>query len=503
MLKLRSTLRAARLPIAIMLVVAAFVVPLAGSAPALVQAEETKTPTPEATATEEAKVNGKSDDKSGGPPETTGKPTDDDGKKPSPAPVPQPISDDQGRGVKGAAKLLDEVVAELYPDDPEKQELLASGTIGDLFRDLRSKDQVKEVTDAIKAVVKGGALVDRTVDLEGDEDIEVETDEATGKDRRLVVVSSAGKEVTIRVPVQAIENSGQFVVVTAEPIEDLDTFAQNIPLPSTAENTPGGNPFVSAIDIELTDENGNPLTEFGEDITVTLLVDPAGGDLDNVVVVFFDDKLGSWIPIAATIGSNGVVEFSVNHLTLFALLRLSQVTHTLTAGLNPVTFTGPSGTLPDAVAAQIGGSLENLLTFDVTTQSFRSFVPGASSTFNTLSALSQREALFVRVTGETVEWTETDIIPSETGLRAVAVVQGLNAIGFTGRDGTDIAEIAPSGIGIESVTRFDKTLQQWLTYVPGAPTFVNTLSSIGRLDVFFLRYSGISGTIELPEIGGE
>ena len=417
--------------------------------------------------------------------------------------VPQPLSDDQGRGVKGAASLLDEVVVELYPGDPEKQELLASGTIGDLFRDLRGKDQVSEVTDAIKQVVKGGALVDRTVDLEGDEDIETETDEATGKDRRLVVVSSAGNEVTIRVPVQAIENSGQFVLVTAEPIEDLGTFADNIPLPSTAEDTPGGNPFVSAIDIELTDENGNPLTEFGEDLTVTLQVDPAGGDLDKVVVVFFDDKLGSWIPIAATVGSNGVVEFSVNHLTLFALLRISQVTHTLTAGLNPVTFTGPSGTLPDVVAAQIGGSLENLLTFDVTTQSFRSFIPGASSTFNTLNALSQREALFVRVAGDAVEWTETDIIPSETGVRTVAVVPGLNAIGFTGRDGTDIAEIAPADIGIESVTRFDTTLQQWLTFVPGAPAFVNTLTSIGRLDVFFLRYSGTSGTIDLPEIGAE
>jgi hypothetical protein len=32
---------------------------------------------------------------------------------------------------------------------------------------------------------------------------------------------------------------------------------------------------------------------------------------------------------------------------------------------------------------------------------------------------------------------------------------------------------------------------------------VNTLISIGRLDVFFLRYSGVSGTIDLPEIGAQ
>ncbi|HJM89109.1 MAG TPA: hypothetical protein QF624_05710 [Dehalococcoidia bacterium] len=415
------------------------------------------------------------------------------------------ISDDRGRGINGATSRLDEIVLELYPDDPDRQELVAAGTIGDLFRDLRGKDQVKEVTDALKAAVKGEALIDRTVDLESDEDVTTEVDKATGKDRRVVIVSSASNEVTVRVPVQAIEKSGQFVAVDVEPIEDLTTFSASIPLPSTTVDTTddSGTPIVTAIDVELTDENGTPLTAFDEDLTITLQVDPATKNLDSLVVASFNDRSASWTPIAATVSSNGVVEFSVNHLTLFALLRMVEVTHTLSAGLNSVTFTGPSGTLPGAVAAQIGNSLENLLTFDVPTQSFLSYAPGASATFNTLEALSQREALFVRVTRGPVAWTETDIIPSATGSRTVAVVQGLNAVGFTGRDGTDVAEIASLDAGIESVSRFETATQRWLTYVPGAPTFANSLTSIGRLDVIFVRYSGPAGLIELPEVGGE
>ncbi|MDP6604933.1 MAG: hypothetical protein QF664_01550 [Dehalococcoidia bacterium] len=177
------------------------------------------------------------------------------------------------------------------------------------------------------------------------------------------------------------------------------------------------------------------------------------------------------------------------------------MTHLLTGGLNPITFTGASGTTPQAIAAAIGAPLENLLTFDGSTQTFRGFVPGAPSIFNTLDQLTQRGALFLRVAeGEVVEWVDTDIVVSDNGERSVPLIPGLNAVGFTGDDGAPIAELlSDAGAGVISASHFDTSLQQWLTFVPGAPVFANTLRVLDRLDVVFVRYSGPSVMWMLPE----
>ena len=53
-----------------------------------------------------------------------------------------------------------------------------------------------------------------------------------------------------------------------------------------------------------------------------------------------------------------------------------------------------------------------------------------------------------------VDWTETDIIPEPTGARTVTLIPGLNPIGFTGDDATNIATLlAPVSAAVESAGR--------------------------------------------------
>ena len=85
----------------------------------------------------------------------------------------------------------------------------------------------------------------------------------------------------------------------------------------------------------------------------------------------------------------------------------------------------------------------------------------------------------------------------------MTLVPGLNSIGFTGGDATDIAALLePVAQFVESASRFDATTQTWQTYLPGAPPQVNTLSQVDRLDVFYLRVAGATQQpLSLPETG--
>ncbi|MDP6604932.1 MAG: hypothetical protein QF664_01545 [Dehalococcoidia bacterium] len=50
------------------------------------------------------------------------------------------------------------------------------------------------------------------------------------------------------------------------------------------------------------------LTQFDDDLTFSVQVDPATVDLRAIEVVFFDDDLGVWVPVAATVSPSGLVE---------------------------------------------------------------------------------------------------------------------------------------------------------------------------------------------------
>ena len=92
-----------------------------------------------------------------------------------------------------------------------------------------------------------------------------------------------------------------------------------------------------------------------------------------------------------------------------------------------------------------------------------------------------------------VACTETDIIPQPSGARTVTLIPGLNPVGFTGDDATEIATLlAPVSAAVESAARFDSTTQTWQTFLPAAPAQVNTLKTMNRLDVVYIRVKGLA-----------
>ena len=82
----------------------------------------------------------------------------------------------------------------------------------------------------------------------------------------------------------------------------------------------------------------------------------------------------------------------MDHLTLFAILKMATVTHGMAGGLNSITFTGASGTFAADIAAEIGASLEALLRFDAPSQSWLMFLPAAPPQVNTLLGAERRGA---------------------------------------------------------------------------------------------------------------
>ena len=287
-----------------------------------------------------------------------------------------------------------------------------------------------------------------------------------------------------------------------------DTTSVNLKIDTTAaedlaaENAiPAGTSLANgeAVGIVVIDSQGDPITQFAADLTFTVKLDPATVDLDAVSVARFDTTLDPprWVQLDGDdVGlspPNGIVTFMTDHLTLFAILKLPKVTFQMAAGLTSLTFTGPSGTAAASIASEIGGALETLLFFDAPSQTWQTFLPAAPPQVNTLQKLNQRDALIVRMKSGPVAWTETDIIPEPSGARTVTLIPGLNPVGFTGDDATEIATLlAPVAAAVESAARFDSTTQTWQTFLPAAPAQVNTLKTLNRLDVVYIRVKGLA-----------
>jgi hypothetical protein len=98
---------------------------------------------------------------------------------------------DRGRPVDRDKSLLDDVIERLVTADAKLADFVASGTIGDVYRELRDKGEAAKVAKAIRDEVKGTAVVE-------------ETGKETGKTRKVVRVESAARDVTATVPVEAL-----------------------------------------------------------------------------------------------------------------------------------------------------------------------------------------------------------------------------------------------------------------------------------------------------------
>ncbi len=326
--------------------------------------------------------------------------------------------------------------------------------------------------------------VEKTVNLDDDK---LEVDGTV-----VVQAISADGKVTATIPIGAVSGTTS-IAITVNVTADIDV----------SETVPTGTTVISGqtLDITITDDQGESITEFTDEVTFESFVDPVDTDVETIAVFYFDRTTNKWIQVPAKVDEDGRVWWSVNHLTLFSLMKLSKVTHDFVSGLNSLTFTGADGTNAVDIAGNIVGPVENLLAFNPITQGFDSFTPGAPSFANTLDRIEQRDPLFVRVAdGGTASYTSTDLYSEPDATRSIQLLTGLNAVGFTGADGSAIDGLLESlGNKIASASRYDAATGVWDQYAPGAPSFVNTLQTLDRLDVVFIRVDGEAVQLTLPE----
>lgn len=165
--------------------------------------------------------------------------------------------------------------------------------------------------------------------------------------------------ITVTVPPNAVPEASSFVV---QSVADVAALAAAAPLP-TEEGR-----IVAAVSITARDASNAVITaNFAEPVTVAATVPaediPAGTNLDDCVLVFWDGDGWIEVPSTATIAADGSVSVTatVEHFTLFAVkLRRDLRPPVIAAVLSPAAPT--FGSLGLALAVFHGGSVDALET---------------------------------------------------------------------------------------------------------------------------------------------
>ena len=262
------------------------------------------------------------------------------------------------------------------------------------------------------------------------ETLDLTTDATTVDGQQVVQARSADGAIIATIPLDAV--AGTQTVDVA-----IDTVAEPDIATRVGMSIPAGTSYARAADIEIRNDQGQAIREFDGNVTFSVRVDTtqvglaqdatcesfasssASGSAPRQVSepsdeiywrefpgvknfnsaksntssisVFANEGGGAmWaeLPRAdVAVSADCTVEFRTSGLTLFAILRLPTVTWQLAAGLNSITYTGPSGTPAADVASEIGGSLESMLLFDAPTQSWQTYLPGAPAAVSTLQSL--------------------------------------------------------------------------------------------------------------------
>lgn len=124
------------------------------------------------------------------------------------------------------------------------------------------------------------------------------------------------------------------------------------------ENAIGGRHFA----LTATDSNGNPIRKFTNNLNITFSGLPLPGNVSGLGVYYYDEALLSWIlvPDAIFDQANGLVSFSVDHLTNFAIFSEQPVTQQV---LGEATYA--DGTLlrgsDKHIFVVVGGKLQRIL----------------------------------------------------------------------------------------------------------------------------------------------
>ena len=123
--------------------------------------------------------------------------------------------------------------------------------------------------------------------------------------------------LSVTVPLDALGAGVTSIDVSVEPVADTVALTDAVAAPQGTVIVAG-----QAYDIDITDDQGNALTQFSPPLTLTFTVDPLVTDPADVVVFLYDAATGEWVlvdPSLVTASVDGTITVIIDHLTLLAL----------------------------------------------------------------------------------------------------------------------------------------------------------------------------------------
>lgn len=165
----------------------------------------------------------------------------------------------------------------------------------------------------------------------------------------------------------------------------------------------------------------------------------------------------------------------------------------LVAGWNLVAWTGNADVA--AATAGIAEDFDVLFVWDADAQTYLTFAPALPAALNTLDALAFGDGVWIHVTNPAGAAWE---VPAFASARSLSLRPGFNLVGWTGPDGTAVAEAA-SGLGgsLTALYTWDAEAQEFRTYRPDGPAIANTATALGRGHGVWLEVSA-DATWEQP-----
>lgn len=134
---------------------------------------------------------------------------------------------------------------------------------------------------------------------------------------------------------------------------------------------------------------------------------------------------------------------------------------------------------PAALAAAQPFPVQTLSVFDVASQAYLTFIPGAPALVNTLNAgtLTAGDVVTIRraSTGGATSVAPTSIAVSGATAFSTPPAGGLT-LGVAGTNDI-VTLLAAQPFPVQTLLAWDVTSQKYLTHIPGAPALVNTLNS--------------------------
>ena len=233
----------------------------------------------------------------------------------------------------------------------------------------------------------------------------------------------------------------------------------------------------------------------GSDLTD---VDRDGFEADQAVggTPDCDDTDATVFPGATEILDDGIDQDCDGEDAISEPEAVLTATFALVGGFNAIVFPGADDTPIADLATAIGSITDAIFRFDETSQSWLVYrpdvvVPG----LNTLAMANQRDVLFVRLAAggvATLMWE--DVLAA--GPVSVDLPPGFSFVGFTGADGTAVADLlAMLPAGVDAAFLFAAEDQEYDVFRRGEPSFLSTFTSADRLEALFIRNTTTSTAV--------